>query len=269
MTISRDTLDGVSVGMCLEHYQARKRASHSVRKVSCGGTLMMSLMLSSCAGAESGDGFPDPDDAYIRGGIFESPQAIRSVQPGMTKDQVRHLLGSPHFAEGRLNAQRWDYLFDLSGDARPGTGMCQFQLTFDGAMRVEKTRWRTAECAVRYSAIQIEPLESDDMGPRYHLPVVGMFSEEGRLTADGRQALEEFAQILQRDFHAPMLVIGSYPEPGRYRAQCEAVQRFLRARDGEVVGRVSLTSEDIASCRGLDVDDTCLDDQVVIAIQAR
>ncbi len=58
--------------------------------------------------------------------------------------------------------------------------------------------------------------------------VVGMFSEEGRLTADGRQALEEFAQILQRDFHAPMLVIGSYPEPGRYRAQCEAVQRFLR-----------------------------------------
>ncbi len=101
----------------LEHYQARKRASHSVRKVSCGGTLMMSLMLSSCAGAESGDGFPDRMTPTY--GEVSLNRLRRSDRfSGMTKDQVRHLLGSPHFAEGRLNAQRWDYLFDLSGDAR-------------------------------------------------------------------------------------------------------------------------------------------------------
>lgn len=269
MHIIRETLDNAPGTTQCSDRHARDMASCMSKKLPLGTALVMSLMLSGCSGMSGGDGFPDPNDAYMQGGTLETSRAIQTVQPGMTKDQVRDLLGNPHFSEGLINVRTWDYLFDLSDHGSPGSMMCQFQLTFDGAMRVEEMRWRTAKCATRYSTIQVEPIESAGMAQHYHLPVVGTFAEDGALTNDGRQVLEEFVQVLQRDFLDPTLAIGSYPEPGRYRAQRQAVQRFLKARGGVSADKVSLTSETLPPCRGINSGDACRGGQVVIGIRER
>ncbi|WP_275288523.1 outer membrane protein assembly factor BamE [Halomonas elongata] len=225
-------------------------------------------MLNGCSGMGGGDRFPDPHDAYMQGGTLEASRAIQTVHSGMTKDQVRDLLGNPHFSEGLINVRTWDYLFDLSDHGRLGSMMCQFQLLFDESMRVESMQWRTARCATRFSAIEAEPIEGKSVLQHYRLPIAGVFSAEGDLTDEGRRLLDEFASLLQRDFRTPSLSLASYPDPGRYRMQRQAVRRFLLARDGASAEDVTLTSESTSPCREDDGVDQCRRmEQIVIEVR--
>lgn len=241
-------------------------AMKTVGKRQCAIVVAASLMLNGCS-VGGGDGFPDPDDAFMRGGTLESSRTITTIRPGMTKNQVRDLLGRPHFSEGLFNVRTWNYLFDLGADDGQGRMLCQFQLAFDGSMRVEDTQWRTAGCATRYSAIQAEPIESAGVVQYYHLPVAGTFTEDGALTDEGRRVLDEFMQVLQRDFLAPALSIASYPEPGRYRVQRQAVRRYLGTR-GEA--SAELAADAVSPCREVDRTGVCRQmDRIVIEIRER
>ncbi|MDR5860681.1 outer membrane protein assembly factor BamE [Halomonas eurihalina] len=235
-----------------------------IRKVSLSAVLAMALMSGGCSVTGGEDGFPDPDDAYMREGTLESSQAIKTLQPGMTKDQVRDLLGNPHFSEGLFNVRTWNYLFDLGADGEHEPMMCQFQLAFDEKMRVAETRWRTARCAIRFSSIQVEPIEGSSMVHYYRLPIEGMFSTDGSLTDKGQHLLGDFVDILQHELHDPVLSIGSYPEPGQYRAQRQAVQRFLETRGGNTIEDVSLTSAAVSLCQGQDSAKSCRSTQQIV-----
>lgn len=235
-----------------------------IRKVSLSAVLAMALMSGGCSVTGGGDGFPDPDDAYMREGTLESSQAIKTLQPGMTKDQVRDLLGNPHFSEGLFNVRTWNYLFDLGADGEHEPMMCQFQLAFDEKMRVAETRWRTARCAIRFSSIQVEPIEGSSMVHYYRLPIEGMFSTDGSLTDEGQRLLGDFVDILQHELLDPVLSIGSYPEPGQYRAQRQTVQRFLEARGGNAIEDVSLTPAAVSPCQGQDGAKYCRSTQQIV-----
>ncbi|MFM9270490.1 outer membrane protein assembly factor BamE [Halomonas elongata] len=249
----REALGKVSSAMHASDRSVPGMPSGIVRQASLGIALAVSLMLSGCSTVGGdGDGFPDPDDAYMRGGTLESAQAIKTIHPGMTKDQVRDLLGNPHFSEGLFNVRTWNYLFELSADDDHESMTCQFQLTFNEEMRVAETRWRTARCAMRFSSIQIEPIEGASMIQCYRLPIKDMFSADGNLTGKGRRLLGDFVDILQNELLDPVLSIGSYPEPGQYRVQRQAVQRFLEVRGGNSIEGVSLTSAAVSPCQGHD-----------------
>jgi hypothetical protein len=83
--------------------------------------------------------FPNPDHSWVDAPHVVSPSHVAGVLPGMSKRQVYHVLGSPHFNEG-IGAQRWNYLFNLRG------AQCQMRLHFDDA-HVTQIEWRTPECA--------------------------------------------------------------------------------------------------------------------------
>nr|WP_223287360.1 outer membrane protein assembly factor BamE [Halomonas elongata] len=261
----REALGKVSSAMHASDRPVSGMPSGVVRQASLGAALAVSLMLSGCSTVGGdGDGFPDPDDAYMRGGTLESAQAIKTIHSGMTKDQVRDLLGNPHFSEGLFNVRTWNYLFELGADDDHESMMCQFQLAFDEEMRVAETRWRTARCAMRFSSIQVEPIEGSSMVQYYRLPIKGMFSADGNLTDKGRRVLGDFVDISRHELLDPVLSIGSYPEPGQYLAQRQAVQRFLEARGGNAIEDISLTSAAVSPCLGHDGTKSCRNTQQIV-----
>jgi len=106
--------------------------------------------------------WPTSTFAYRQAGTYPDPVAVRAVGPAMTADQVRSLLGSPHFREG-YDAREWDYLFHF----RPGTlsaqeETCRFKVLFDSARhdrRVRAVYWDTDGCARTHGALAAEVRE--------------------------------------------------------------------------------------------------------------
>ncbi|WP_426701295.1 OmpA family protein [Rhodanobacter sp. Col0626] len=89
--------------------------------------------------------FPDPSHATMPEGIFVNIENLRKIAPGMTKAQLRDLLGAPHFNEGVLGVHTWNYIFDF----RKGDGdyfSCQYQVQFDRNKQAESFHWKPESC---------------------------------------------------------------------------------------------------------------------------
>jgi outer membrane protein assembly factor BamE len=71
---------------------------------------MAALLLASCGSA----GLPIPDlkpyRIEIQQGNFVSQEMVSQLKAGMSKDQVRFVLGTPLIAD-TFHADRWDYVF--------------------------------------------------------------------------------------------------------------------------------------------------------------
>lgn len=70
---------------------------------------------------------------------------VAQIEHQMSKDQVRQLIGSPHFSEGLWGVHEWNYVFNYR-DANNQHQVCQFQVHFDDNMLVEAFYWSDKSC---------------------------------------------------------------------------------------------------------------------------
>jgi OmpA-OmpF porin, OOP family len=89
--------------------------------------------------------FKNPDRAYRSGPEPISSTTVAQLMEGMTRRQVRDLVGTPHFAEG-IMVKHWNYLFNLTDNGRVVGKSCQLRLDFDEG-RVVRLNWERADCA--------------------------------------------------------------------------------------------------------------------------
>lgn len=87
-----------------------------------GATVSILLLLTGCASSrQSEDGFFAKITPYrieiVQGNVITSEQAAR-IKPGLTRLQVRDILGTPLIADP-FHGDRWDYLFTIRRDGLP------------------------------------------------------------------------------------------------------------------------------------------------------
>ena len=71
-------------------------------------------------------------------GSFPNLDSLAIVKLGMTKDQIRHLIGMPHTNE-LYAAREWTYVFHFHTANQPST--CFYKVTFDNAPLVSGLYW--------------------------------------------------------------------------------------------------------------------------------
>lgn len=96
--------------------------------------------------------FPDQNRAWIKQGIYASPEQLRKIQPNTTKGQTFALLGAPHFDEGFGRVREWDYILNFYDEGQSNTTQntvqqCQFKIIFNNNMLVQETFWKPEDCA--------------------------------------------------------------------------------------------------------------------------
>jgi len=75
--------------------------------------LALALVLSGCSMSSITAVTPDPYKIDIQQGNVLTQDMVAKLQPGMTKSQVRFVLGSPPITD-MFHANRWDYVYRFS-----------------------------------------------------------------------------------------------------------------------------------------------------------
>ncbi|MBW8808689.1 MAG: OmpA family protein [Lysobacter sp.] len=147
--------------------------------------------------------FPAKERAILKEGTFPNPDSLRQVAAGVTKDQLYHLLGRPHFREGYAGVREWDYLFHFRRDGEVTT--CQYKVIFDQHYLARSFYWQPQDCAdlLREPVAPAPPPSAPSaVAPRrYSLSADALFAfgraDRGDLQSSGRAEIARIAAELR------------------------------------------------------------------------
>jgi outer membrane protein OmpA-like peptidoglycan-associated protein len=180
--------------------------------------LAMSAVLQGCASPHDPARFPDQESASPAGGTFVNVDNLRNVATGLNKDQVRDLIGPPHFNEWFIGNHVWNYLFDFRRGA--DVVSCQYQVQFDRHMKVSGMYWRDPACAAFVQGAEpvaaVAPVgvaQKDATVDEFSLQTDALFafgkSDIAALQPEGRKALDgAVARIAQHKAVSEVAVTG-------------------------------------------------------------
>lgn len=110
------------------------------------------LALSACNGvlmnnSQKTPAFADVEYSHLKGLPNYDASQVRLVEIGQHKDQVRHILGNPHFREGIMSPKVWNYALGLKLSENGDYQNCRLRIDFNQNNRVEKLTWKDKVCA--------------------------------------------------------------------------------------------------------------------------
>jgi outer membrane protein OmpA-like peptidoglycan-associated protein len=178
--------------------------------------------------------FPDRNRIVLKEGTFPNVANLRSIGPGVTKEQLYHLLGRPHFSEG-FAPKAWNYLFHFR--TPEGVVTCQYQVQFDDEKRGQSFHWAPASCAdvLNPPAATVAPAAVDGVA-RFSLSADALFafgrSGVADIKPDGNAELKRIAAEISAAKDSQVTVVGHTDRIGSDASN----QRLSQARADTVRG---------------------------------
>lgn len=146
--------------------------------------------------------FPAMDEAWQKEGQVVDIDDIAKIKPGISKEQLYQLIGTPHFSEG-YKAREWDYILNIY-DENQQVKTCQYKVIFDKEYKGQEFYWMPADCAPqKMTAVRSAPVMVAPALERTNLNADALFAfgESGAqyMLPQGKRELDELASTL-RDY---------------------------------------------------------------------
>jgi len=163
--------------------------------------------------------FPDKAKSHLSHGDFVNVENLRQMHAGLSKDQVRLLLGNPHFREGLFGVKEWNYIFNFHTGDGDNFITCQYQVQYekqDGRYLASSLHWDGPDCMELANREEEapEPTAAPAVAELQHFNFAadalfrfGRYSQEDILPG-GREEIEAAAGKINQLQDAKVKVIG-------------------------------------------------------------
>lgn len=122
------------------------------------GIIVTVLLPLTCFAVEStvhntsaNDGFPELNERYTKNAQRYELSQIQRIKTGLNKDQVRFILGNPHFDESLFGVKTWNYIVDIQAENSTSYERCQLKIEFNKNYLADQIHWKGESCQQRFA----------------------------------------------------------------------------------------------------------------------
>lgn len=184
--------------------------------------------------------FPSRDSAWLKKGDFVNVENLRQMKRDIDKDQVRLLLGNPHFKEGFVGVDEWNYLFNFRTGVDEEYITCQYQVRYrkESGYAVDSMHWDGPACKDLLNKPETAPVAAAPQQTHYDFSSEALFRfarwAKNDILPGGRESLEAVATQLKKAEPSRVRVVGHTDQLGNEQAnealserRAETVKRYL------------------------------------------